>query len=159
MGRELWARTNRVMLVLISGSLVTKMKCLSSCWASDLLAKKNWPMVMLGKKGLWGLKMLLRRRNTTSLMKFHPLTFHTSPNSWELTKHRTCEATIVKKFIYIKSRKKKQDWFLLNPYCNVGGCVYWWKWNPFCNIKDGIYWWNFNHFCNIWDVVEFESCL
>jgi hypothetical protein len=61
---------------------------------------KNWSVVMLGKKGLWGLKMLLRRRNTTSLTKFHPLTLHTSPNSSEQTKHRTCEATIVKKSIY-----------------------------------------------------------
>jgi hypothetical protein len=58
-----------------------------------------------------------------------------------------------------KSRKKKQAWFLLNPFCNAEGCVYWWKWNPFCNIKDAMYWWNFNPFCNIWDVVEFESCL
>jgi hypothetical protein len=58
-----------------------------------------------------------------------------------------------------KSRKKKQAWFLLNPFCNVGGCVYWLKWNPFCNIKDAMYWCNFNPFCNIWDVVEFESCL
>jgi hypothetical protein len=32
------------------------------------------------KKELLGLKMLLRRRNTTSLMKFHPLTLHTSPD-------------------------------------------------------------------------------
>jgi hypothetical protein len=30
------------------------------------LAKKNWSVVMPGKKGLWGLKMLLLRRNTTS---------------------------------------------------------------------------------------------
>jgi hypothetical protein len=73
------------------------------------LAKKNWSVVMPGKKGLWGLKMLLMR-NTTSLTKFHPLTLHTSPNSWELTKHRTCEATIVKKSIYInQGRKRKQD--------------------------------------------------
>jgi dTDP-4-dehydrorhamnose reductase len=43
------------------------------------LAKKNWSVVMPGKKGLWGLKMLLRRRKTTSLTKFHPLTLHTSP--------------------------------------------------------------------------------
>jgi hypothetical protein len=48
-----------------------------------------------------------------------------------------------------KSRKKKQVWFLLNPFCNVGGCVYWWKWNPFCNIKDAMYWWNLNPACNI----------
>jgi hypothetical protein len=61
------------------------------------LAKKNCSVVMPGKKGLWGLKMLLRRRNTTSLAKFHPLALHTCPNSWELTKHRTCEATIAKK--------------------------------------------------------------
>jgi hypothetical protein len=27
------------------------------------LAKKNWYMVMPRKKGLWGLKMLLTRRN------------------------------------------------------------------------------------------------
>jgi hypothetical protein len=60
------------------------------------LAKKNWYVDISGKKGLLGLKMLLRRRNTTSLTKFHPLTLHTSPDSWELTKHRTCEATIVK---------------------------------------------------------------
>jgi hypothetical protein len=72
------------------------------------LAKKNWCVVMLRKKGLWGLKMLLRRRNTTSSTKFHPLTLHTSPNSSELTKHRTCEATIVKKIHIQKSRKKKQ---------------------------------------------------
>jgi hypothetical protein len=60
------------------------------------LAKKNWSVVMPGKKGLLWLKMLLRRRNITSLTKFHPLTLHTSPDSWELTKHRNCKATIVK---------------------------------------------------------------
>jgi hypothetical protein len=91
------------------------------------LANKNWSVVMPGKKGLWGLKILLRRRNTTSLTKFHPLTLHTRPNSWELTKHRTYEATIVKKIDIQKSRKKKQARFLLNPFCNVRGCVYWWK--------------------------------
>jgi hypothetical protein len=30
------------------------------------------------------------------------------PSSWELTKHRTCEATIEKKIHIQKSRKKKQ---------------------------------------------------
>jgi hypothetical protein len=60
------------------------------------LVKKNWSVVVPGKKGLLRLKMLLRRRNTTSLTKFHPLTLHTSPDSWELKKHRTCEATILK---------------------------------------------------------------
>jgi hypothetical protein len=74
------------------------------------IAKKNWSVVMPGKKGLWGLKMLLRRRNTTSLMKFHPMTLHTSPNFLELTKYRTCEVTIVKKFIYRnQGRKSKPD--------------------------------------------------
>jgi hypothetical protein len=47
-----------------------------------------------------------------------------------------------------KSRKKKQDWFLLNPFCNAG-CVHWWKWNPFCKINHVMYWWNSNAFCNI----------
>jgi hypothetical protein len=70
------------------------------------IAKKNWYVFMLGKKGFWGLKMLLRRRNTISLMKFHPLTLHTSPNSWELTKHRTCEETIVKN-PYTETKEEK----------------------------------------------------
>jgi hypothetical protein len=74
------------------------------------LAKKNWYVVMPGKNGLLGLKMLLLRSNTSSLTKFHPLTLHTSPDSWELTKHRTCEETIVKKSIYInQGRKSKPD--------------------------------------------------
>jgi hypothetical protein len=74
------------------------------------LAKKNWSVLMPGKNGLWGLKMLLKRRNTTSLTKFHHLTLHTSPNSSELTKHHTCEATIVKKSIYKnQGRKSKPD--------------------------------------------------
>jgi hypothetical protein len=74
------------------------------------LAKKNWSVVMPEKNGLWGLKMLLRRRNTTSLTKFHPLTLHTSPNSSELTKHHTCEATTVKQSIYRnQGRKSKPD--------------------------------------------------
>jgi hypothetical protein len=74
------------------------------------LAKKNCYVVMPGKKGLWGFKILLRRWNTTSLTEFHPSTLHTSPSSWELTKHRTCEATIVKKSIYInQGRKSKLD--------------------------------------------------
>jgi hypothetical protein len=67
--------------------------------------------------------------------------------------------TIEKKSIYINQGRKSKPDFLLNPFCNAGGCVYWCKWNPFCNIKDAMYWWNFNSFCNIWDVVEFESCL
>jgi hypothetical protein len=71
------------------------------------LAKKNWSVVLPGKRGLSGLKMLLRRRNANSLMKFHPSTLHTSPDSWELTKHSTCKATIVKKIHIQKSRKKK----------------------------------------------------
>jgi hypothetical protein len=56
---------------------------------------------------------------------------HTSPNSWELTKHHTCKETIVKTIYIQKSRKKKQARFQLNPFCNAGGCVYCWKWNPF----------------------------
>jgi hypothetical protein len=72
------------------------------------LVKKNWSVVVPGKKGLLVLKMLLRRRNTTSLTKFHPSTLHTSPDSWELTKHRTCEATIVKNS-YTKIKEEKSS--------------------------------------------------
>jgi hypothetical protein len=62
------------------------------------------------KKRLLSLKMLLRRRNTTSLVKFHPFTLRTSPDSWELTKHRTCEAIIVKNpYTEIKEEKAKFD--------------------------------------------------
>jgi hypothetical protein len=71
--------------------------------------KKNWSMVMSRKKGLLGLKMLLLRRNTTNLTKFHPLTLHTIPDSWELTKHHTC---IAKKSIYRnQGRQSKPDFY------------------------------------------------
>jgi hypothetical protein len=73
------------------------------------LAQKNWYVVLRGKKILLGLKMLLRRRNTTTLMKFLPLTIHTCSDSWELAKHRTCKATITKKSIYRSQRKSKSD--------------------------------------------------
>jgi hypothetical protein len=109
---------------------------------------------------LLGLKMLLRR-NTTSLTKFHPLTFHTSPDSWELTKHRACKATVLKKSMYRnQGRKSKPDfcWILFvvpedvsiggNGICFViqrMGCIggisilfeiygMWWNLNPTCNI-------------------------
>jgi hypothetical protein len=51
------------------------------------------------------------RRNTTSLTKLHSLTIHTSPSSWELTKHRSCEATIVKKSIYRNQGRKSKPYF------------------------------------------------
>jgi hypothetical protein len=74
------------------------------------LAKKNWSVVMARKKRIVGIKNVVEEENTTSLTKFHPLTLHTSPNSSELTKHRTCEATIVKKSIYRdQGRKSKPD--------------------------------------------------
>jgi hypothetical protein len=73
------------------------------------LAKNNWSMV-LAEKRIVGVEMLSRRRITTSLMKFHPLTLHTSPDSWKVTKLHTCQATIVKKSIYRKQgRKSKSD--------------------------------------------------
>jgi hypothetical protein len=77
----------------------------------------------------------------------------------ELPKHRTCEATIVKKSIYRnQGRKSKPDFcwilFVMPEDVSIGG-----NGIRFCNIKDAMYWWNFNPFWNIWDVVEFESCL
>jgi hypothetical protein len=62
------------------------------------------------KKRIVGIENVVSRRNTTSLTKFHPLTLYTCPNSSELTKHRTCEVTIVKKSIYRnQGRKSKPD--------------------------------------------------
>jgi hypothetical protein len=81
-----------------------------------------------------------------------------NPNSWELAKHCTFEATIVKN-PYTEIKEEKASLISAGSFCNARGCVCWWKWNLFCNIKDAMYWWNFNPFYNIWDVVEFESCL
>jgi hypothetical protein len=54
-----------------------------------------------------GIKNVVDEEESTSLTKFHPLTLHTSPNSWELTKHHTCEATIVKKNPYTEIKEEK----------------------------------------------------
>jgi hypothetical protein len=123
---------------------------------SEAGARHQWTNEM--EEELWGLKMLLLRRNTTSLTKFHPLTLHTSPNYSELTKHRTCEATIVKKSIYRnQGRKSKPDFcwilFVMPEDVSIGGK------ESVLNIKDAMYWRNFNPFWNIWDVVELESYL
>jgi hypothetical protein len=42
---------------------------------------------------------------------FDTLILHTSPNSGELTKHRTCETTIVKKSIYRNQGRKSEPNF------------------------------------------------
>jgi hypothetical protein len=70
------------------------------------LAKNSLSVVLSAEKGLLGLKLLLLRRNTISLTKVHPFTLHTCPESWELIKHHTCEATIVKRSIYKNQRRK-----------------------------------------------------
>jgi hypothetical protein len=101
------------MLVLISGSLVKKMNSLPS---PMMLSKCSMYLTLQKTIGLWsflekkivGVEMLLRRRNTTNLTKFHPLKLHRSSDSLEVTKRRTCEASIVKKIQIQKSRKKKQ---------------------------------------------------
>jgi hypothetical protein len=53
------------------------------------------------------------------LTKFHPLTLHTSPNSWELTKHRTYEATIVKK-PYTEIKEEKASLISAESFFNAG---------------------------------------
>jgi hypothetical protein len=73
------------------------------------LAKMNWSVVMPGKKGLLGLKMLLRRRNTTSLTKFHPLTLHTSRDSWELINKTPYLRSDHSEKIYLQKSRKKQQ--------------------------------------------------
>jgi hypothetical protein len=72
------------------------------------LAKKNWSVVMPGKKGLWGLKMLLRRRNTTSLTKFHPFDTSYKPQLFGTNKIPYLRSDHSEKIHIQKSRKKKQ---------------------------------------------------
>jgi hypothetical protein len=55
-----------------------------------------------------------------------------------------------------KSRKKKQAWFLLNPFCNARGCVYWSKWNMFCNINSLFVWLVADGWC--WFVLREKYC-
>ena len=83
------------------------------------LQRKTSMWLCLGKKGLLGLKMLLRRRNTTNLMKFLPLTCHTCPDSWQMKKHHTCDATIRKPSKSIKQGKSKLDVCIveIEPFC------------------------------------------
>jgi hypothetical protein len=59
------------------------------------LAKKNWSVVMPVKKRIVGVENVVEEEEY-SMMKFHFLTLHTRPDSWELTEHRTYKATIVK---------------------------------------------------------------
>jgi len=73
------------------------------------LAKKNWYVVMPGKRRIVGVENALRRRNTTNLTKFRHLTCHTGPNSWQMIKHHTCEATIKKQSMSVKQGKSKFD--------------------------------------------------
>jgi hypothetical protein len=56
----------------------------------------------------------------------------------------------------LKSRKKKQAWFLLNPFCNARGCVYWSKWNMFCNINSLFVWLVADGWC--WFVLREKYC-
>jgi hypothetical protein len=70
------------------------------------LAKKNWSVLMPGKKVLWGLKMLLRRRNTTSLMKFHPLTLQYKPQLMGTNKIPYLQTDHSEKSIYRNQGKK-----------------------------------------------------
>jgi hypothetical protein len=73
-------------------------------------AKKNWSVVMPRKKRIVGIENVVEEEEYN---KFDAIpSFDTSykPNSSELTKHRTCEATIVKKSIYRnQGRKSKPD--------------------------------------------------
>jgi hypothetical protein len=53
-----------------------------------------------------GIENVVEEEEYNQFDKIHPMTLHTSPNSWELTKHHTCETTIVKN--PYTERKKKQ---------------------------------------------------
>jgi hypothetical protein len=144
--------------------LVTKMSRLSSptmlskCSIYLTLQRRNSLWLCLEKKDCWGWKCCWEGgiqpvyKIPSFDTSYKPRLLGTNKTPY-LRSHHTEEIHIQ------KSRTKKQAWFLLNPFCNAGGCVYWGEWNPICNIKDAMYWWNFNPFCNIWDVVEFESYL
>jgi hypothetical protein len=101
------------------------------------LAKKNWYVVMPEKR-IVGIENVVEEENTTSLTKFYHLTLHTSPNYWELTKHRTCEVTIMKS-PYTEIKEEKASLIFTESFFNARGCVYWRKWYLFCNIKDEMY--------------------
>jgi hypothetical protein len=64
---------------------------------------------MPGKKGLWGLKMLLlRRRNTTSLTKFPSFDTSYKPQLFGTNKTPYLRSNHSEKIHIQKSRKKKQ---------------------------------------------------
>jgi hypothetical protein len=71
------------------------------------LAKRTGLWLFLEKR-IVGIENVVEEEEYNQFDKIPSFDTYTSPNSWELTKHRTCEATIVKKIHIQKSRKKKQ---------------------------------------------------
>jgi hypothetical protein len=55
-----------------------------------------------------GIENIVEEEEYNQFDEIPSFALHTSPNSSELTKHRTCEATIVKKFIYRNQRRKSK---------------------------------------------------
>jgi hypothetical protein len=73
------------------------------------LVMKNWSMVLLEKR-IVGAENVVEEEEYNLFDKIPSLIIHASPYSWELTKHRTCVATIVKQSIKRnQGRKSKLD--------------------------------------------------
>jgi hypothetical protein len=62
------------------------------------------------KKRIVGVENVVEEEENNQFDEIPSFDTSYKPNSWELTKHRTCEATIVKKSIYRnQERKSKPD--------------------------------------------------
>jgi hypothetical protein len=72
---------------------------------------------------LWGIENVVEKEEYNKFYKIPSFdTLHTSPNSWELTKHHTCEATIVKKSIKEeKANLISAESFLMSEDVSIAG--------------------------------------
>ena len=73
------------------------------------LAKKNWYVVMPGKRRIVGVENVVEEEEYNQFDEIRHLTCHTGPNSWQMIKHHTCEATIKKQSMSVKQGKSKFD--------------------------------------------------
>jgi hypothetical protein len=84
------------MLVMISGSLVTKTNHVEQVFYVPDLAKKNWSVVMPEKR-IVGIENVVEQEQYNQFDKIPSFDTSYKPQLLELTKHRTCEETIVKR--------------------------------------------------------------
>jgi hypothetical protein len=104
---------------------------LSKCSMYLTLQRRTSLWLCLEKKDCWGWKCCWG--GGIKPVWWNSILWHLGTNKTPYLRREHSEKIHIQ-----KSRKKKQAWFLRNPFCNVGGCVCWWKWIPFCNIKDAM---------------------